>query len=52
MPFTWCRFCNTILDVDLILGDTAIGGNDSIEDGMPDPFLGVGNEYSDGPRSR
>ena len=40
------------IDVDLTSGDTAFGGNDSIEDGMPDPFLGVGNEYSDGPRSR
>ncbi len=52
MPFTWCQFCNTILDVDLTSGDTAFGGNDSIEDGVPNPFLGVGNEYSDGPRSR
>jgi hypothetical protein len=52
MTFTWCRFCNTILDVDLTSGDTAFGGNDSIEDGMPDQFLGVGNKYSDGPHSR
>jgi hypothetical protein len=40
------------LDVDLTLGDTAFGGDDSIEDGVPDPFLGVGNEYSDGTLSR
>jgi hypothetical protein len=46
MPFTWCRFCNTTLDVDLTSGDTAFGGDDSIE------FLGVGNEYSDGTLSR
>ena len=52
MPFTWCLFCNIILDVDLTSGDTAFGENDSFEDGVPDPFLGVGNEYSDGPRSR
>jgi hypothetical protein len=29
-------------------GDTAFGWDDSIEDGVPGPFLGVGNEYSDG----
>ncbi len=52
MPFTWCLFCNIILDVDLTSGDTAFSENDSFEDGVPDPFLGVGNEYSDGPRSR
>jgi hypothetical protein len=34
------------LDVDLTSGDTAFGGDDSIE------FLGVGNEYSDGTLSR
>ncbi len=32
---------NTTLDVDLTSGDTAFGGDDSIEDGVPDPFLGV-----------
>ncbi len=52
MPFTWCQFCNTILDVDLTSGDMALGGNVSILDGVTDPFLGVENEYSDGPRSR
>ncbi len=52
MPLTWCQFCNTILDVDLTSGDTAFGGNDSIEDGVPNLFLGVGNKYSDRPRSR
>ncbi len=41
-----------ILDDDLTSGDTAFGGNNSIEDDMPDPFLEVGNEYSDEPHSR
>jgi len=42
------------LDVDLTSGDTAFGGggDNSIEDGVPDPFSGVGNEYSDGTLSR
>ena len=52
MHLTWCQFCNTTLDVDLTSGDTAFGGDDSIEDGVPNPFLGVGNEYSDGTLSR
>ena len=37
MHLTWCRFCNTTLDVDLTSGDTAFGGDDSIE------FLGMGS---------
>jgi hypothetical protein len=41
-----------ILDVDLTSGDTAFGGNNSVEDGVPDQFLGVGNKYLDEPRSR
>ena len=40
MPLTWCRFCNMTLDVDLTSGDTAFGGDDSIEDGVPNPFRG------------
>ncbi len=40
------------LDVNLTSGDKASGGIMSIEDGVADSFLGVENEYSDGPRSR
>jgi len=40
------------MDVNLISGNEAYGGIMSIEDGVADSFLGVDNEYSDGPRSR
>jgi hypothetical protein len=40
------------VDVNLISGNEAYGGIMSIEDGVADSFLGVENEYSDGPRSR
>jgi len=40
------------VDVSLMSGNEASGGIMSIEDGIADSFLGVENEYSDGPRSR
>jgi len=40
------------MDVNLISGNEAYGGIMSIEDGIADSFLGVENEYSDGPCSR
>jgi len=40
------------MDVILISGNEAYGGIMSIEDGIADSFLGVENEYSDGPCSR
>jgi hypothetical protein len=52
MPFSCFQFCNTRLDVNLMSSDKASGGIVSIEDGVADSFLGVENEYSDGPRSR
>ena len=52
MLFSCFRFCNMHLDVNLTSSDKASGGIMSIEDGVADSFLGVGNEYSDGPRSR
>ncbi len=52
MPFSCSQFCNTRLDVNLTSNDKASGGIVSIEDGVADSFLGVGIEYSDGPRSR
>ena len=45
IAFYLVSICNTILDVDLTSGDTAFGWDDSIEDGVPDSFLGVGNEF-------
>ena len=40
------------MDVNLISANEAYGGIMSFEDGVADSFLGVENEYSDGPRSR
>ena len=52
MPFSCFQFCNMRLDVNLTSSDKVSGGIVSIEDGVADSFLGVGNEYSDGPCSR
>ena len=40
------------VDVNLISANEAYDGIMSYEDGVADSFLGVENEYSDGPCSR
>jgi hypothetical protein len=52
MPLSCFQFCNTCLDVNLTSSDKAAGGIVSIEDGVADSFVCVGNEYSDRPHSR